>query len=127
MLQHRLLLRRPQPKVGGRAARQLLCNRVVSQALNGLVVVVLQDALGLVRPNNHLFVCTARGELLAMPRVRYAEDAVLVALQRVDKVPVRGIVDEHTIARRHDDLWAIRLEGDAPDAIAVFLTFWDLV
>mmetsp|Transcript_118085 Transcript_118085/g.252303 ORF Transcript_118085/g.252303 Transcript_118085/m.252303 type:complete len:351 (+) Transcript_118085:2717-3769(+) len=80
VLRHRLLLRRPEAQVRGCAARKLLGHGVVRKALNGLVVVVLQDPLSLVGPDDHLLVRATRRKLLAMLRVGDAEDAVLVAL-----------------------------------------------
>ena len=49
--------------------------------------------------------------LLAVPGVGHAEDALLVPLQGVHEVAVRGIVDQHAVARGNDDLRAIRLES----------------
>ena len=62
MLLHRLLLSRPQPEVRVCARRQLVAHGVVGQALQGVVVAVLQDALKLGGPDDDALVGAAGGE-----------------------------------------------------------------
>ena len=72
VLLHGLLLRRPQTEVGRGAGGKLLCDRVVHQLLDGVVVAVLQDTLRLVCPDDDGLVRSTRREALAISRVVYA-------------------------------------------------------
>ena len=55
---------------------------IVSQALDCVVVRVLEDALQLGRPDDDTLVGAARCEPLPVPRVRHAVDIVLVTFRR---------------------------------------------
>ena len=58
VLLHRLLLAGPEAEVAVGAGGELVGDGVVGQALDGVVVRVLQDALQLARPDDHAFVGT---------------------------------------------------------------------
>eukprot|EP00754_Rhynchopus_humris_P012586 Rhum_TRINITY_DN14297_c3_g1::Rhum_TRINITY_DN14297_c3_g1_i1::g.78660::m.78660 len=110
VLRHTLLLRRPQPEVRRRRRRQLLRRGVVRQALDRVGVLVLQDALGLGRPDDYHLVGSSRRKPLPVLAVRHAVHSVLVSLQAVDRVAsrrVRGGVHEHPHAHRRDELGAV--------------------
>mmetsp|Transcript_104276 Transcript_104276/g.185338 ORF Transcript_104276/g.185338 Transcript_104276/m.185338 type:complete len:296 (-) Transcript_104276:126-1013(-) len=126
-LGHRLLLWRPEAQVRSSSARKLLRDGVVCKALNRLVVIVLQNSLSLVSPNDDLLISTTRCELFSMPGVGNAEDTLLVPLQRVDEIAICGIVNQNPVPRCYDDLRAIGLEGNAPNAVAPLLPLGNLV
>mmetsp|Transcript_15563 Transcript_15563/g.27637 ORF Transcript_15563/g.27637 Transcript_15563/m.27637 type:complete len:377 (-) Transcript_15563:149-1279(-) len=126
-LRHRLLLRRPEAQVRGGAGGELLSDRVVRKTLDGLIVVILEDALCLVGPDDDLLVRTSGGELLAVPRVSHAENTFLVSFERVNEVAIGGVVDQHSVSRRDDDLATVRFECDTPDTVTVLLPLRDLV
>eukprot|EP00965_Chrysotila_dentata_P168907 5577418-Pleurochrysis_carterae.AAC.1 len=67
VLGDRLLLRRPEPEVCGGGGGERLRDWVVRERLDRVVVRVLQDALGLGRPDDDGLVGAARGEALAVP------------------------------------------------------------
>ena len=56
MLLHRLLLAGPESEVAVGAGGELVGDGVVGQALDGVVVRVLEDALQLARPDDHALV-----------------------------------------------------------------------
>lgn len=66
VLDDRLLLLAPQAEVELRARCQLCRSRGVGQADDGLVVCVLQDALGLASPDDNRVVGSSRGEVLSV-------------------------------------------------------------
>lgn len=66
MLDDGLLLLAPKAEVELRARRQLCRARGIGQADDGLVVCVLQDALGLISPDDNRVVGPSRGEVLSV-------------------------------------------------------------
>ena len=69
---------------------------------------VLQDPLQLRRPDDHALVRPPAGEPLAIPGVVHAVHSVLVALERLDQGPVRGVVHQHSLSGRYDQLGPVR-------------------
>ena len=82
-------------------------NGVVGQSLDRVIVAVLEDALQLTRPDDDALVRAPAGEPLAVPGVVDAVDRVLVALQRLDQRPVRGVVHKNPLTSSNDDLGPI--------------------
>ena len=80
---------------------------VVGQSLDRVIVAVLENALQLVGPDDHTLVRSPAGEPLAVPGVVDAVDRVLVALQRLDQRPVRGVVHQNPLTSSNNDLGPI--------------------
>lgn len=103
-LLHGLLLGAPQAEIALCGRRQLLRHGVVAEALYGVVVRVLENALALARPDDDGLVGAAGRETLAVARVSARVHIVLVTLQTVQKIPVVRVVDENAIAHRDQNL-----------------------
>jgi hypothetical protein len=76
-LVHRLGFWRPEAKVSGCGAGQLLRDWVVCQALDGVIVGVLEDALCSAGPDDDGLIRTARRKARAIAGVRYAVHNIL--------------------------------------------------
>ena len=116
MLRHRLLLGRPEPEVARGARGELLRDRVIREALDRVIVAVLEDTLRLVRPDDDCLVLATRREALAVFGVRDAVERLLVAFERVQQIAIDAIVHEHAAPTRGDELLAVWTEGDVIDA-----------
>eukprot|EP00966_Prymnesium_polylepis_P333071 7388538-Prymnesium_polylepis.1 len=114
---HQLMQRMREPEVARRRRGELLRDRVVREALDGVVVRILEDALRLGGPDDDRLVGAARREPLPVARVRHAVQRVLVPLERVQQVAVDRVVHQDAAADGGDELRAIGLEDDVIDAI----------
>jgi len=110
VLGHRLLLGRPQAEVGHRRRGKRGGHGVVLEALDRVVVRVLEDALRLGRPDDDGLIGAARGEALAVARVGDAVERILVPFERLLQLTRRRIVDEHAVAAGNDYLRAVGTE-----------------
>ena len=123
VLLHGLLLRGPEPKVAGGGGRELHGARVEREALHRLVVVVLEDALSLRRPDYDGLVRAAGREPGAVEAPRYGVHRILVSLERVEQGAVLAPVHQHPIAHPGHQLGAVGFVGDvvadAADAVPV--------
>ena len=111
MLCHRLLRRRPEPDIAGGCTGERMRDGVVREALDRVSVRVLEDALGLGRPNNNGLVRPARRKPLPVPRVRHRIQHVLVPLERRELLAARGVVEKDAVAARDDEARAVGGEG----------------
>mmetsp|Transcript_81924 Transcript_81924/g.163133 ORF Transcript_81924/g.163133 Transcript_81924/m.163133 type:complete len:221 (+) Transcript_81924:539-1201(+) len=127
VLRYRLLLGRPEPEVPRGPRSQLLRDTVVAQALDGVIVAVLEDTLGLACPDDDRLVLAARGEALAILGVCDGIKRLLMSLERVQEVAVHAVVHEHPAADGRHQLSAIRTEGEVVDAGLEPVPLWDLV
>mmetsp|Transcript_49321 Transcript_49321/g.91830 ORF Transcript_49321/g.91830 Transcript_49321/m.91830 type:complete len:648 (+) Transcript_49321:2089-4032(+) len=123
VLGNRFLLRAPEPKIRGGGARQLLRHGVVLQALDGFVVAVLEDALRLVSPDDDGLVRPPRRKPFAVAAVGHGVHCLFVAFERVQQVPVHGVVHKHPTPHARHQLRPVWLESDvvtyALDTVAV--------
>ena len=79
LLVHILLVRLPKTEINCRARSKILKHWVEGEALNLIIVIVLQKTLSIGRPDNNGIVCTTCSESLAVFRVGNAIDCVFVA------------------------------------------------
>ena len=99
---------------------------VVSQALDCVVVAVLQDPLQLRRPDDDALVSSSAGEPFAVPGIVDAVDGVLVALEGLDEAAIVGVVDEDPLSCGDDQLRSVRAETEVVDALLVLFTVMHL-
>ena len=109
---HGLLLRSPEPKVAGGGGRELHRAGVEREALHRLVVVVLEDALSLRRPDDDGLVRAAGREPRPFEAPRYRVHRILVSLERVEQGAVLAPVNQNPIAHPSHQLGPIGFVGD---------------
>ena len=69
-----------------------MADGIVAQALDRIVVRILEDPFQTRRPDDDALVGTARSEALAISGVGHAINVGLVAFQGLHKRPIRSIV-----------------------------------
>lgn len=107
-LLHRALLRVPEPNVVSGARGELLSDRVVGQAVHGGGVGELEQADGVLTPDDHRLVGPAGREPQAIGGVCGRVDGVLVALEGVHEHAGTCSVHVHARSDAGHDKLAIR-------------------
>ena len=104
-----------------------MCDWVVCQSLDSIIMAVLQDALQLAGPDDDTFVRTSACKPLAILSIVDTVDRVLVTLEWLDKAPIRGIIHQDPLACSHHQLRPIRSEAEIIDALLIPITIMDFV